>query len=408
MSLEWKIKSIDDISSVKGGKRIPKGHKLQLTPTAHPYITVSDFNDDGSVDASKLKYINEEIFQQIKQYTISSADLYISIAGTIGKTGYVSKELEGANLTENACKLVFHDGVYKEFVYYFTKSNSFIEQTGVNTRVAAQPKLALSRLKTILIPIPPFPEQKRIVAILDEAFAGISLAVANAEKNLANARELFESYLNNFFTQKGDATLVKLSDITTDITDGDHSAPPKAPDGIPFITISNVNKKTRLIDFTNTFKVPEEYFNSLKLNRKPQYGDVLYTVTGSYGIPIKVPKDVDFCFQRHIGLLRPNEETNTSWLHYALLSPAVFKQATDGATGTAQKTVSLRVLRSIRVPLISIHKQEIVVIKLDNLWGKTQQLETIYQQKLTALNELKQSILQKAFTGELTQKGEIA
>ena len=80
---------------------------------------------------------------------------------------------------------------------------------------------------------------------------------------------------------------------------------------------------------------------------------MLYTVTGSYGIPIKVPKDVAFCFQRHIGLLRPNEETNTSWLHYALLSPAVFKQATDGATGTAQKTVSLRVLRSIRVPLIS-------------------------------------------------------
>jgi len=109
----------------------------------------------------------------------------------------VSAELNGANLTENACKLILNNGVSKEFVYYFTKSNSFIEQTGINTRVAAQPKLALNRLKTMSIPLPPLPEQKRIVAILDEAFAGISLAVANAEKNLANARELFESVLQS-------------------------------------------------------------------------------------------------------------------------------------------------------------------------------------------------------------------
>ena len=95
-------------------------------------------------------------------------------------------ELDCANLTENACKLVLHDEVSKEFVYYFTKSNSFLEQTLINTRVAAQPKLALQRLRTISIPVPPLPEQKRIVAIHDAAFAAV--AAASRAKNAKAAR----------------------------------------------------------------------------------------------------------------------------------------------------------------------------------------------------------------------------
>jgi len=196
--------------------------------------------------------------------------------------------------------------------------------------------------------------------------------------------------------------LVPLSELTTSITDGDHSAPPKSGEGIPFITISKINKKTREIDFSDTFRVPEDYFNGLKDNRKPKYGDVLYTVTGSYGIPVKVPEDKKFCFQRHIGLLRPKPNINSSWLYYGLLSPLAFQQASAGATGTAQKTVSLSVLRNICIPKMRQQDQDFVVKHLDHKWEKTQRLETLYQKKLTALTELKQSILQKAFSGELT------
>jgi len=116
--------------------------------------------------------------------------------------------------------------------------------------------------------------------------------------------------LNEVFASSDER--VKLSEITTVISDGDHSAPPKAQEGIPFITISNVNKNTRLIDFSDTFKVPKSYFDALKDTRKPFFGDVLYTVTGSYGIPVKVPHGVEFCFQRHIGLLRPKKNINSS------------------------------------------------------------------------------------------------
>jgi type I restriction enzyme S subunit len=195
--------------------------------------------------------------------------------------------------------------------------------------------------------------------------------------------------------------LANLSDLATDITDGDHLPPPKSPTGIPFITIGNIEKDTRKINFADTFMVSHEYYNGLNANKKPKKGDVLYTVTGSFGIPVLVSYGVKFCFQRHIGLVRPKPETNSAWLYYLLLSPQVFKQANDGATGTAQKTVSLKVLRGIEAPKVPLKIQLSAVAKLDALTAETQRLESIYQQKLAALEELKKSLLHQAFSGAL-------
>ncbi|MHC5717359.1 MAG: restriction endonuclease subunit S [Nostoc sp.] len=280
---------------------------------------------------------------------------------------------------------------------------SKLDEIQAISRGVAQKGLYLNQVRNFKIALPPLPEQNRIVAILDEAFEGIDRAIANAEKNLANARELFESYLNAIFTQKNNRwEWVSLSEITTDITDGDHQPPPKSQSGIPFITISNIDKQNRKVDFSNTFKVPPEYFEKLKSNRKPRKGDLLYTVTGSYGIPVIVDHDIDFCFQRHIGLIRPNAETNLKCLYYILLSRYLLTQADECATGTAQKTVSLSGLRRFSVPKIPKEQQEIIVTELDALSEKIGRLESIYYQKIAALKELKQSILQKAFTGELT------
>ncbi|KYK44767.1 hypothetical protein A1D31_35915 [Bradyrhizobium liaoningense] len=402
MKKVWPTKTLGEVADVKGGKRVPKGYQLQAEPTKHPYITVSDFTDDGTIDISGLRYVSDEIFEQIKRYTISSDDLYLSIAGTIGKAGYVPNELDGANLTENACKLVLRPGTDRDFLYYFTKSDDFAEQAGANTRTAAQPKLALERLKTIKLSLPPLAEQRQIVSLLDEAFDGLATAKANAEKNLRNARMIFEGHLQSVVANLWRTSeLVTLADLAADITDGDHMPPPKSPSGVPFITIGNIVKQTRQIDFDDTFKVPRAYYDALKPNRKPKHGDVLYTVTGSFGIPVIVPERVEFCFQRHIGLIRPKPETNSSWLYYLLLSPQVFKQADDGATGTAQRTVSLKLLRSLIVPRVPLKQQKEVVAGLDALVEKTQRLGSIYERKLTALEALKKSVLHEAFSGTL-------
>ena len=144
--------TIAGIAAVKGGKRLPKGSKPDPTPTAHPYISVKDLSDDGTVSTAKLGYISEQVHRGIARYTISSRDVYISIAGTIGKSGIVPDELEGANLTENAAKLVLQEGWSTEYVFWCTRSADFALQTSAQTRVAAQPKLALQRLGAITIP----------------------------------------------------------------------------------------------------------------------------------------------------------------------------------------------------------------------------------------------------------------
>lgn len=255
-------------------------------------------------------------------------------------------------------------------------------------------------LKELDLAYPARPEQQRIVSILDESFDSIAKARANAEQNCQNARTLFESYLQSVFTRRPDE--VPLSALASDVTDGDHSPPPKAPTGVPFITISDIVKRTREVDFSNTFTVPAEYFHKLKPNKKPRVGDILYTVTGAtLGIPVLVKEQRDFCFQRHIGLVRPKPDTDSAWLTYALLSPQVFRQATIGSTGAAQKTVSLSVLRGLKVPKLVLAEQKRIAARLDSLAAETQRLESIYQQKLAALEALKKSLLHQAFTRKL-------
>lgn len=382
----WKVKTIGDIASVKGGKRVPKGYKLVSTPTPYPYITVSDFGDDGTVETTNLKYIDEEVYEQIKRYTISSNDLYLSIAGTIGKTGSIPLELEGANLTENACKLVLHDEVNKKFVYYFTKSTSFIEQAGINTRVAAQPKLALERLKTISLPFPPLPEQKRIVAILDEAFAGIATAVTNSEKNLANARELFESHLNAVFTRKGDGWgEKKLGQVSENL---DSKRVPitknkriKGP--IPYYGASGI------VDYVADYIFDEELLlvSEDGANLLARTYPIAFSVEGKAWV------------NNHAHVLRFEKRAYQKFIEYYLNSISLEPYV----SGMAQPKLNQKSLNSITVPWHN-HIDEVasVVDQITAIETKTQRLESIYQQKLDSLAELKQSILQKAFTGELT------
>ena len=293
--------------------------------------------------------------------------------------------------------------VSKEWLYYFLSGETFrVEGAARMTGAVGHKRVSKEFIEDYPIPVPPLAEQQRIVGLLDEAFEGLATAKANAEKNLQNARALFESHLQSVFADQWQiGELVTLAELATDITDGDHLPPPKSPTGVPFITIGNIVKETREIDFSDTFMVPRAYFDALKPYKKPRQGDVLYTVTGSFGIPVIVRDDTEFCFQRHIGLVRPKPETSSSWLYYLLMSPQLLKQANDGATGTAQKTVSLKLLRSFVVPKVSPKQQKQAVEKLDALTEETQRLARLYERKHAALEALQNSPLHQAFTGAL-------
>ena len=152
----------------------------------------------------------------------------------------------------------------------------------------------------------------------------------------------------------------KLSECCASIADGDHQAPPKADSGIPFVTISNINS-TNQFDFTNTMFVPQAYYDGLDSKRKAQKGDVLYSVVGSFGIPVYMKDTIPFVFQRHIAILRPNDSIIPRFLYYTMLSRDFYMMADAAALGAAQRTVSLTALRNIKIAIPPMDVQKKIV-----------------------------------------------
>ncbi|MBY7125750.1 restriction endonuclease subunit S [Bacillus sp. 16GRE42] len=188
----------------------------------------------------------------------------------------------------------------------------------------------------------------------------------------------------------------RLGEICNVITDGDHQPPPQTTDGINFLVISNVSKGT--LSFENTRFVPKEYYDRLSELRKPKKGDILFTVTGSYGIPIIVDTDREFCFQRHIALLKPSLNIMMKYLYWVLTSDLVKKQCDEGATGTAQKTVSLTTLRNLKFPIPPLNEQKRIVEKLNQLMSLCNELEKNIEQSKQESERLMKAVLQEAFT----------
>lgn len=162
----WKWFRLGEIVSVNGGKRIPAGRSLTDVDTGYKYIRVADMKN-GSIMLDNIKYVPEDIYPKIKNYTISKDDIYITVAGTIGQVGLVPNELDNANLTENADKLTTYFNC-REYIYYMLSSNLVQQQIREFTTKVGQPKLAIKRINDLIVPLPPLEEQKRIVAKIEE------------------------------------------------------------------------------------------------------------------------------------------------------------------------------------------------------------------------------------------------
>ena len=158
----WEWCRLKSIASVLGGKRIPAGRKLTTENTGHIYIRISDMKS-GGVLTDNLLYVPEDIYPSISKYIINQEDVYITVAGTIGTVGKIPAELDGANLTENADRLVFSN-INQDWLILCLKSGLIQNQIAEATTKVGQPKLAIKRIEELLIALPPFDEQKRIVA----------------------------------------------------------------------------------------------------------------------------------------------------------------------------------------------------------------------------------------------------
>ena len=191
----------------------------------------------------------------------------------------------------------------------------------------------------------------------------------------------------------------RLQSLSRVITDGDHQAPPQIASGIPFLVISNI--ANGVICFDDTRFVPRTYFDEIKPQRVPQRGDLLLSVTGSYGIPAVVNTDRDFCFQRHIALIKPLLSAN--FLSRVVSSSYCSKWFDKKATGTAQKTVALSILRSTLIPVPPLAEQRRIVDVLDKYLALVDEIERDRAELDVLLAQLKSKVLDLAVRGELTE-----
>ena len=281
-----------------------------------------------------------------------------------------------------------------KFLCYYLNSFNYKGYVSGTTRL----KLTQAEMKRIPVPVPPLSEQERIVARIEELFSQLDAGVETLKKTKAQLAVYRQAVLKEAFAVCKE--YVAIESVTQHVTDGDHMPPPKADNGIPFIMISNI--KGNAISWGNTAFVGRDYYDSIEPKRKPQNGDVLYTVTGSYGIPVLVDFNKEFCFQRHIALLRPNDAIEQKYLYYSLMEPSVYAQATKGATGTAQKTVGLGILRKIEIPFIENHSDQLRIVEaIESRLSVCDSIEHTVDTALQQAEAMRQSILKDAFEGKL-------
>ena len=396
--MSWQVKPLGEVFNVVGGGT-PSKKKPEYYGGSIPWATIRDMHSSELSDTEHS--ITEAGLSASSAKVIPAGEVIMASRVGLGKACLLEQDT-AINQDIRALLPKKPQAIERRFCLYWLQS---IEATIIGAGSGATVQgVKLPFIKSLPFPDIGLEEQKRIVAVLDQAFAALDRARANAEANLPDVVAIYQAELNSYYQEAlEDNGAIRLADFATHITDGDHSPPPKSEKGIPFVTISNIDKQTGELSFESTFFVSQHYFDALKDTRKPNVGDLLYTVTGAtLGIPSLVLTDREFCFQRHVAIIKPKEGVSSEWLLHVLRSSDVFDQATKGSTGAAQKTVSLKTLRGLAIPNVSAEEQVEAAIRLNSIWEKLTPLTGSYRQVVNDLNDLRQSILQKAFAGELT------
>jgi len=353
-------------------------------------------------------FIDKTKYQEMRRFELRPNDIIMSCSGTMGKVAITPANIKPGIINQALLKLTPSSAISSVFLKYWMGSdefqNSIQEQSG---GAAIQNVTSVSILKEIQISLPPLPEQQRIVGILDEAFESIATAKANTEKNLQNARALFESHLQSVFCQSGEGWVEKPFSELCEIKHGyAFKSEFFAVEGdYVLLTPGNFYESGGYRDRGEKQKyysgeIPHDYV----LNN----GDLLVAMTeqaaGLLGSPILVPESNRFLHNQRLGkvISKPGIKWTNEFFFYVFNTQAVRKEIHATASGVKVRHTSPTKIGDVIVSFpTSFSEQRAIVSTLNNLVDETQCLESIYQRKLAALEELRKSLLNKAFNGEL-------
>jgi len=399
MKQGWEILRLSDIGKLFNGNSINervKKEKYTKLADGFPFIATKDVGFDSSIDYDNGIKIP---FMEKNQFKVAPANtpLICAEGGSAGrKIGFTNQAVCFGN---KLFALDPNKRVESKFVYYYYFTSSF--QKYFTTEMAGIiGGVSMNKFKDIEIPLPPLPEQQRIVSILDEAFAAIAKAKTNAEQNLKNAKELFESYLQNIFDDKKWPTKT-LGDVCERVEYGS-SAKSKGNGEIAVLRMGNIQNGR-----FNWEKLA--YSDNIEDNRKYflKYNDVLFNRTNSPELVGKTAiykGEMPAIFAGYlIRIHRKGNLLDADYLNYYLNSEMALDYGKSVTISSVnQANINGTKLKGYPIPLPSLLEQQSIVVNLNELSLKIKKLETIFQKKIEDLEELKKSILQKAFTGELT------
>ena len=407
MKKGWVLKKLGDTEILKivdgdRGKNYPKQSDF-LDEGYCLFLNTKNVRPDGFNFDIKI-FIDKEKDNALRKGKLLRRDVILTTRGTIGNIAIYDDNVEFDHIRINSGMLILRPNesiITSEYLFKILLSPALKTQISKDTSGAAQPQLPIKTLVNFTIPIPPLSEQKQIVLIVDEAFEGIDRAIANTKKNLTNARELFESYLNNIFTRKGNGWAKRtLKEVSSDFGRGKSKHRPRNDPKLyggsyPFIQTGDVRNCDHLITDSSQF------YSEMGLMQSKLWPKGTICITIAANIAETGILDFDACFPDSIiGIVVNEQLTISSFVKYLLQSVKTSLKAKG--KGSAQDNINLATFENERFPFPSLREQKLIVERLNLLSSEIQSLEYIYEKKLLILNELKQSILQKAFAGELT------
>jgi type I restriction enzyme, S subunit len=372
---KWKLKKLGELCRIRTGKKDVNQGNPNGT---YPFFTCAA----------------EHTFSD--SYSFDTEALLIAGNGDVGQVSYYKGKFEAYQRTY---VLSDFSEIHSRFLFLILEGK--LKETVSKQKLGnTMPYIKLGMLSDFLVPIPPLDEQHRIVALLDEAFANFATAKANTEKKLQNARELFESHLQTLFAQRGEGWKDKtLEEISTTFGRGKSRHRPRNDPALyggqyPFVQTGDVrNAKHMITEFSQTYS--EAGLAQSKLWPK---GTICITIaaniaeTGILGFDACFPDSV-------IGVVPDPQVAEVGYVEYVLQSFKARLQALG--QGSAQANINMGTFENERFPFPSVVEQRHIVTKLDAISEESQRLESIYRQKLTALDGLKKSLLNQAFNGQL-------
>ena len=390
-----------------GWQTKPLGEVLQKTNTINPlqspdaeinYIDVSSVSNTTFQIEVTQRLKGRDAPSRARRLVKTNDVLFATVRPTLRRIALVPEHLDNQICSTGYFVLRPKAEIDHRFLFYWLFTEDFMEQMEQLQKGASYPAVTDTEVRMQKIPFPKFSEQQRIVGILDKAFDGIATAKANAEKNLKNARALFESHLQSVFSQRGEGWKVrKVSEVAKHSLGKMLDKAKNKGELQPYLR--NINVRWFAFNLSDLLQMPflpeeSDRYTALK-------GDVLICEGGYPGRAAIWTEDYPIYFQKALHRVRFHEPEYSKWFLYYLSAQDKSGELKQHFSGTGIQHFTGQVLAKFELPLPPLPELRRAVAKFEELSTETQRLTALYQQKLAALDELKKALLHQAFSGML-------